>query len=160
MTALKRVWVAALVALMVAVLVGPAGGVVTAVESRTTVRTITIPGAAFVPTNDDLGFQIDGYQVVVVGPSTNGEFTAQLTFEAPVVRIKKLVLYAYDNGGDAVCVDLYRSTPGDGYRDEMGQVCSTGDTNGVRSFAQRTFTSQRVTGWSLPLAWTRSTSRR
>jgi len=146
MTALRRLWAPVLVALLVAVLVGPAGGAVMAVESRTTVRTITIPGGAFIPTNDDAGYQNDGYQVVVVGPAVDGEFTAQLFFEAPVVRIKKMVLYAYDNGGDAVCVGMYRTTPGVGWEEEMGTVCSTGDTNGVRSFTQRTFNTQRVTG--------------
>jgi len=136
MIALRRLWIPALVGLLVAALVGPVGAEEKAGEPRAISRTMTVPGAAFVPSNDDLGYQIDGYQVVVVGPSSNGTFYAPLTFDAPEVKIRKLVLYAYDNGGGAVCVELSRSTPTDGNRQDMGNVCSTGDTTGVRRFIQ------------------------
>ena len=144
MSTTRRWWVpllaAGLVTLLLAVFVGPPGAgdeAKAVVEPRATTRTITIPGGAFIPTNDDLGWQNDGYQVVVVGPSTSGSFTAPLFFEAPEVTIKRMTLFAYDNGGGAVCVGLYRTKPGIGDDQEMGEVCSTGDTNGVRSFTAR-----------------------
>jgi hypothetical protein len=148
MTAVKRLWVPVLVALLVAVLVSPAG--VTAAEPRTTVRTVTIPAAAFTPVDDDVGYENLGYQMTVVGPSVAESFIAPLYFEAPVVRIKKIVLFAYDNGGGNVCVYLSRSTPNDGYRQDLGEVCSTGASTGVRTFAQQTFSSRRITSYHGP----------
>ena len=132
MTALRRLWVPVLAALLVAALVGPTG--VTAAEPRATTGTITVPGAAFGPREDDNGFINDGYQVVVVGPSTDGEFVAPLFFETNEVVIRKITLYAYDNGSGSVCVTMNRSTPASGSDEEMGEVCSTGAATGIRSF--------------------------
>jgi len=150
-TVVRRPWTPVLVALLavallMAILAIPSGEPVGAAEPREVTRTVTIPGGAFVPTNDDTGYQNDGEQMVVVGPSSNGEFMAPLFFEAQEVRIKKMFLYAYDNGSGSVCASIYRTTPATGGDQEMGQVCSTGDTNGVRSFVQKTFSIRWVKG--------------
>lgn len=150
-TVLRRRWAPVLgallaVALLMAVVIGPSGDSVGAAEGVTITRTITIPGGAFVPTNDDLGYQNDGDQMVVVGPSVNGEFIAPLFFEAQEVRIKKMVLFAYDNGPGSVCASIYRTTPANGSDQEMGQVCSTGDTNGVRTFPTSSFSIRWMKG--------------
>jgi hypothetical protein len=151
MTALKRLWVPVLVALLVAVLVGPVG--VTAAEPRATYRTVTIPAAAFTPQDDDLakeGYENLGYQMTVMPPATNGYFIAPLSFDVSEVTIRKMVLFAYDNGGGSVCVYLSRSTPANGYRQDMGDVCSTGAATGVRSFEEKAFTIRRITNWHGP----------
>jgi len=151
MTAVKRLWIPVLVALLVAVLVGAVG--VTAAEPRATSRTVTIPAAAFTPQDDDLagvGYENLGYQMTVVGPAASGYFIAPLFFEAPEVKIKKMVLFAYDNGGGSVCVELSRSTPASGNRQDMGEVCSTGAATGVRSFTEKTISPRNVAGWHGP----------
>ena len=84
--------------------------------------------------------------MVVVGPSVTGEFVAPLFFEAGRVQIKKMVLYAYDSGPGSVCVSIYRTTPATGGDQEMGQVCSTGGTNGVRTFPKTSFSIRTVKG--------------
>lgn len=157
-TVMRRLWAPGLVALLavallMAILVGSSSEPVGAVEPRATTRTITIPGGAFVPTNDDLGYQNDGDQMVVVGPSVNGEFIAPLFFDAQEVKIKKMILYAYDNGSGSVCASIYRTLPGTGTDQQMGQVCSTGDTSGVRSFVQRTFSIRNIKGGHGPYVY-------
>lgn len=124
---------------LLAILVGSSSDSAEATGRAVITRTVTIPGGAFVPTDDDTGYQNDGDQMVVVGPSTSGEFIAPLSFEAQEVKIKKMVLYAYDNGAGSACASIYRTTPATGGDQEMGQVCSTGGTNGVRAFSQTSF---------------------
>jgi len=132
MRAPRTLLVPVLVAVLVALLVGPA--VVTAAEPRAVSRTVTVPAAAFAPGDDDTGFINDGYQVVVVGPSTNGEFVAPLFLEAEAVTIRRMTLYAYDNGADDICLTLYRLNPATVDDQVMGEVCSTGAASGVRTF--------------------------
>jgi len=121
MTRMRRLWVPVLVGLLVAVLLGPAG--VTATEPRVTTASIMIPASAFSPTMDDLDYENRGFRLQVT--SASGAFFAPLSFPVPVVNIKKITLYAYDNDGlKEVCVTLYRARPADAAEDTTGQVCT------------------------------------
>jgi hypothetical protein len=153
----RRLWVpvlAALVgALLAVMLVGPLGarGNAGAVEPRTTNRTITIPAGAFSPTDETYAFTNYGSQLWV--DSGGGNFAAPLFFEAAEVTIRKITLYAYDNGLGEVCVTLYRTIPATGGEAEMGQACSTSADVTVRAFTQTTLSPRRITGAYGPYLW-------
>jgi len=124
---MKKLWVPLLVALLVAALTGPAGGVVTAAEPRVTTESIMIPAAAFTPSADTYGYVNNGWVI----EATPGAFVAPLHFPVPVVRIRKLTIYAYDHvssGGQItdVCVYLARSAPSAAAVITQGQVCTFG----------------------------------
>jgi hypothetical protein len=156
----RRLWVPLLAAVLVAALwavttAGPLGAGEAAqavVEPRATVtRTITLPAAAFDPTSDNWDFDNLGYRLY--SNLWGANFATPLFFEAPVVTIRRITLYALDNGGEDMCVYLRRSTPAVGGEDDMGQVCSSGASIGVRAFAQTTFTHRRITGAYGPYLW-------
>jgi len=142
-------------ALLAVATAGPLGAgqvVQAAVEPRTTVtRTITLPAAAFDPTSDNWDFDNLGYNLY--SNLWGGNFATALFFEAPVVTIRRITLYALDNGGEDMCVYLRRSTPAAGGEDDMGQICSSGASIGVRAFTQTTFTHRRITGAYGPYLW-------
>jgi hypothetical protein len=118
----RRLWVPLLVAALVAALVGPAA--VTAAEPRITTQSIMIPASAFIPTTDDWDFGNSGYGLYVA--SGTGNFVAPLSFPVPVVNIKKITLYAFDNdASSSVCLSLYRAMPAVASEDYAGQVCTT-----------------------------------
>ena len=80
-----------------------------------------IPAAAFIPTYNSDYFSMGSYLAVASG---SGSFTAPLSFPVPIVNIKKIAAYAYDNsGGASVCVSLYRARPIDA-SEPAGQVCT------------------------------------
>ena len=122
--ATRRLRVPLLVALLVAMLVGP--GVVTAAEPRATGGKVMIPAAAFSPTNDNWDYYNNGYALNTV--SGYGEFTAPLVFPVPVVKIKKIILYAYDNDAGQVCATVYRASPPTAIELWLGQACTTDST--------------------------------
>jgi hypothetical protein len=148
---IRRLWVPVLAAVLVATLIGPASGVVTAVEPRVTTRTITLPAAAFNPTSDNWDFENLGYNLY--SNLWGANFTTPLFFEAPAVTIRRITLYALDSGAQDMCVYLRRSTPAVGGEDDMGQVCSSGAGIGVRAFIQTTFTHRRISGAYGPYLW-------
>jgi hypothetical protein len=127
MTRLNRLWIPVLVGLLVAALLGPTGGgAATAAEPRLTTASIMIPAAAFIPTTDNFDYNNDGYGLQVTLGS--GGFIAPLSFPVPVVNIKKITLYAYDNDSlSQVCVKLYRARPADADRDSTGGSLCTSD---------------------------------
>jgi len=142
---MRRLWVPVLAALLVAALVGPAGGVVTAAEPRLITRTITIPAGAFSAASDNSDFINYGSELET--ESGGGNFVAPLFFEAPKVTIKKITLYAYDNGGSDVCLILYRTTPTSGGQQIMGEACSTGaSTTLPGEFTMTTLNPRLITG--------------
>jgi hypothetical protein len=141
----RRLWVPVLAALLVATLVGPAGGAVTAAEPRATVGTITIPAGAFIPTRDDWDFSNAG-DALWLDSGTTAAFTAPLFFPVPEVTIRKITLYAYDNGGGDICVGIYRTTPATGGEQAMSTACSVGASDSVRAFTATTFAHRRITG--------------
>jgi len=118
-----------------------------AAEPRAIVtRTITIPAAAFDPTSDAVEYLNEGPALFVDAGS--GTFRAIFGFEAPEIVVRKLVLYATDDGAGEICVYLNRSTPADGGGQIMGQLCTTGDEAGVRTFtlSAADFDYRRLTG--------------
>ena len=159
MSTIRRFWlpvlVAALVGALGAVLVigplGERGEAQAVVEPRVTIRTITLPAAAFNPTSDNWDFDNLGYNLH--SNLWGGNFATPLFFEAPEVTIRRITLYALDNGGEDMCVYLRRSTPAVGGEDDMGQVCSSGAGTAVRAFIQTTFAHRRITGAYGPYLW-------
>ena len=155
----RRLWMPMLVAVLVGllgavILIGPLGahGDAAAVQPRATVtRTVTLPAAAFSPRDNDTDYYNNS--AVLYTHSGQGDFIAPLFFEAPEVRIKKIVLYAYDGGVSDVCVKLLRYPPDMGDGDLMGQVCSSGSAYGARPFTQTSLTYRRITGAYGPALW-------
>jgi hypothetical protein len=131
MAVLKRVWAIGLVMVLVALLVGPA----TAVEPRATTYSITLAPGAFYPTNDDLSYDNAGFELAVKHPSASGSFMAPILLPERDVKIRKIVLYAYDNGSADVCLSLYRVTPADAGDDMMARACSSGTGAGIQPFS-------------------------
>lgn len=127
MATIRRMWVPALLAALVVGLIGPS--VVSAVEPRATTKKVMIPAAAFIATTDQWDYSNNGVNLSMM--SGSGNFTAPIPFNVPASRvsIKKIVLYAYDDdGGDTVCVYLYRAEPTLAMESFSGQVC-TSDSN-------------------------------
>jgi hypothetical protein len=156
----RRLWVPLLAVLLVAVIVGP--GTVTATEPRVTTRTVTIPAAAFQPSYGQIPYYSNWGHKLTTG---NAElFVAPLSFEAPVVYVKRITLVAYDNLPDDISTSIYfpginqafhhgttcafveRATPMSDSFEFMGGVCSDGMGTLVREFTQRTFDVRRITG--------------
>ena len=95
-----------------------------AVEPRVTTRSIMIPAAAFIPTTDNFDYLNTGFGLEMTSGTAN--FTAPLSFPVPVVNIKRITLYAFDDdASNQVCVTLYRARPADASEDHTGQVCTT-----------------------------------
>ncbi len=141
----RRLWVPLLAAILIAALVGPAGGAAGAAEPRLTTRTITIPAGAFSAASDNIDFVNYGSELST--ESGGGNFVAPLFFEAPQVTVKKITLYAYDNGGSDICLILYRTTPASGGQQIMGAACSTGaSTTLPREFTMTTLNPKLITG--------------
>jgi hypothetical protein len=120
------------VALLLAGLIGAA--VVQPDAEAAGTRRFTVPAAAFIPTNDGWDYNSLGDHLVT--PSGVSGFTAPLSFPVDKVRIDRVIMRAKDNGGDKVCVWLYRAQPGTGSKVKMAQRCSKGAaTTDPRSFA-------------------------
>jgi hypothetical protein len=93
MAASRRLWVPVLVALLVAVLLGPAGGggavaAVTLPEPQV-LPSIMIPAAAFTSLQDDWDWSNNGYYLVAGASSA---FAAPVPLPIPVGDIKRLTL--------------------------------------------------------------------
>lgn len=139
---------------LVAVLFGMSGNLpLTAAEpevaARTTItRTLTIPAAAFTPTGPILDWFNSGMGVGVRSPSDlPAVFVAPVYFEAPLVTVRKMTLYGWDNNEEAdMCLSLQRNVLPTGVPQTMGEVCSNGADLQVRSFATDVFDARRVTG--------------
>ena len=108
MSTIRRLWVPVLVAALVAMLIGPSG--VTAAEPRPVWGTIMVPAAAFTPATGGGGYDNSGFYLRMFSGGTN--FIAPLTFPVPVVKVRKLTLYAWDNSSaGVVCAFLGRAKP-------------------------------------------------
>ena len=126
-----------LVWLLVAALLGP--GVVAGAESRTTVTAaLTITGSAALPVQEDMHYSTS---LSVLNAWAEGLwFTVPLTFPAPVVTIKRITAYVYDNSAWAVGVSLMRAHPPTGQDTTLGEIWSTG----ASLTAPRTVTSSEI----------------
>jgi hypothetical protein len=144
MARMNRVWFPLLVGLLVAGLLGVGGGGAVAAEPRVTTASIMIPAAAFIPAEDGYDYTNNGMDLYVT--SGYGVFTYALPFPVPVVNIKKITLYGYDNTGAAdVCVTLYRARPVDFSEDNAGQVCTTVSATAPQAVYTTTIDPRRVT---------------
>lgn len=123
----SRLWVPVLVGCLVAGLVGVGGGGAVAVEPRTVTASIMIPTAAFIPAYDGIDYYNNGQETTM--GTAGGTVFALLSFPVPVVSIRRITVYAYDNTGAAnVCAGLYRSRPPAGARDFIGEICTVDST--------------------------------
>jgi hypothetical protein len=145
----KRVLLAGLAVLLVAVLVGPSG----AAEPRAAVtRVITIPAAAFHPNTKEVDFGNNGSFLALY--SGTGYFLAPVFFESRDVTVNSIILYAHDNNAtDDTCAFLYRTTPWNSSEEQMGYVCSTGASPSGRNFTETSLIPRKVTGAYGPYLW-------
>ncbi|MFH1329772.1 MAG: hypothetical protein ABIJ48_03835 [Actinomycetota bacterium] len=145
MTASRRLWVPVLVGLLVAVLLGVPGSgdqAQAALESRAGGK-IMIPAAAFIPNSDNWDFDNSGYYLEM--SSGNGVFTAPLLFPVPVVNIKKIILYAYDNSGTGqVYAAVYRASPPTSNEIHLGSVWTTDSTANPQVVSTSAISPRRV----------------
>jgi hypothetical protein len=151
MTRTSRLWVPVLVGLLVAGVLGVGGGGAVAAEPRVTTVSIMIPAAAFIPTYGSDYFSMGSYLAVASG---SGSFTAPLSFPVPVVDIKKITAYTYDNsGGASVCVSLYRARPMEASEDYAGQVCTV-DASAPQYGSTTAISPRRMnTAFHAPYLW-------
>jgi hypothetical protein len=85
---------------------------------------MTVPAAAFIPTQDDWDYINNGY---FLEADTSSEFVAPLSFPVDNVRIDRVIMRAYDfNGIEEGCFGLYRTLPGHGTEVFMGGACTSG----------------------------------
>lgn len=122
------------------------------VEPRATVtRTITVPAGGFGTIDEAQDFLNEGNVLYMqVG---SGYFTAPLFFEAPVVTVKRVTLYAYDSGTADICVTLVRTTPPNHGHQHMGKACSSGSSDSDGAFPESDLTYRRITGAYGPYLW-------
>jgi hypothetical protein len=140
----SRLWIPVLVGLLVAGMLGIDGGGAVAAEPRSTTASIMIPAAAFIPTMDDWDYGNNGFGLQVT--SASGIFVAPLSFPVPVVNIKKITLYAYDNDPSSLlCVTLYRARPADADRDLTGGSVCTSDASAPQYASTTAISPRRVT---------------
>jgi hypothetical protein len=126
MARMRRLWVPVVVGLLVAGVSGVGGGGAVAAEPRLTTASIMIPASAFIPGRDDSDYDNGGDSLQVT--SGTGDFIAPLSFPVPVVNIKRITLYAYDNDPSShVCIKLYRARPTDASQDSTGGSFCTSD---------------------------------
>ena len=142
----KRVLLAALAVLLLAVLVGPSGAAgETATQPRTVTKVITIPAAAFSATQDGVDFVNWGRALYTA--SGIGAFTSPVLLESRDVTVNDVTLYTYDNNTGEVCLRLYRTNPLSLANQEMGSVCSSGaSTTDPRVFTMTPFAYRKITG--------------
>lgn len=125
--AVRRFLIPLMVGLLVAALLGSAGGPVAATEPRTVTAAIMIPGSAFLPMDDDQEYSV-GISGVMGGATGVTTLFAPLWFPAPVVTIKRITLYAFDSSltGD-LYVWLHRAyPPGNTSLTPLGQLGTAG----------------------------------
>jgi hypothetical protein len=143
MARMRRLWVPVPVGLLVAALIGP-GGIAGAEPRVTVAKAIMIPAAAFIASSDGWEYTNNG-----VSLSTDvgwGAFSAPLSFPVPVVNIKRVTAYIFDNDSSGqICVRLYRTRPVDGQEDYAAQVCSTDLTADPAAAYTTVISPRRVT---------------
>ena len=135
------------VGLLLGVMLGSGEVVATAAKAAPlTLEKVTIPAAAFGPTDTGAGFtriRNNGRYLYTTLPAE--EVIAALQFRYPVVTIRKVTLYAYDNADQAVCLRLYRTDPELGTEDKMAEFCSTGASETYpREFSETAISPRRV----------------
>ena len=85
----RRLWVPTVVALLIAVLLGSVGGVVTAAEPRLITANIMVPAGAFIPVRTTDAYQNAG---TLLWTDAGGDFLAPITFPVAIVNIRRITL--------------------------------------------------------------------
>lgn len=125
----QRLLVPLLAALVVTMVVGPAG--VGAVEPRAVTARMMIPAAAFtlVPHQGDYVDFAQHGDYLGADDWWHQSFVAPVVFPVGQVTVTGITLYAYDHDGTAgrVCASLFRSTPAQGTQATklQGKACTT-----------------------------------
>ena len=115
-------------------------------------RRFTVPAGAFSPTADEADYSNQGHYLTAGGSGAN--FTVGLSFPADKVRIDRVLLRAYDNGGSQVCAWLWRAQSGTGTEVKMADVCSKGASPTTpRTFADNTIASALSGPWQGLYVW-------
>ncbi len=142
----RRLWTALPVAcLVLAMALWPtaSGPEAAAAPRPRTLHTMTVPAAAFVPSNDQIEYLNAAYYLTTLTGFSS--FIAPLQFPYPEVTIKRVTLHAYDNGPVDMCLWAGRARPATGAQVIMGSACSTGQSaTDPRSFTTTAITSGTV----------------
>jgi hypothetical protein len=148
MSRFHRLTIPMVLAALVAVLVGPS----MATAATEVTERVMIPASAFIPTTDDADYSSAGYHLNL--DSGLADFTAPLALPAQKVRMKRIALYAYDNGAGQVCATLYRSEPVDGHETYQGQACTVnGSADPQKAETGTTFPRFVNAGMQAPYLW-------
>lgn len=136
-------WIPLLVGCLVAALIGP--GVVAGAEQRVAVeQSIMVPAAAGIPWNSSMAY---GYQGGTTHPligAGGGAFIIPLGFPVPVVSIKSISLYAYDDSDNGdVGLWLIRVYPPDGTQEILTHLSTSGHSSAVPQTVRATAVSPR-----------------
>jgi len=121
----SRLWIPVLVGLLVAVVIGPTGGgAVEASKPRVATASIVVSAGAFVAIDSGSAYHNEGFYLAA--PS-GASFLAPVVFPVPVVSIRRITLYAFDNsdGGD-ICLSLIRVAMAEVAVRNQVEVCTTG----------------------------------
>jgi hypothetical protein len=107
---------------------------------------ITVPGAAFNPSQDGADWYNYGQWIRNESTSDHRFYAGPIVFpHAGAVKITGIVLVAYDENPDAeACASLVRNSFKTGAETYMGSVCSTGSATGVRQFAATSISPDKV----------------
>jgi hypothetical protein len=138
----RRLWVPLLVALLVAALIGP--GVMTGAEPRATVtRALMIPAAAAIPGWSDMDYSNNGGTLTL--GSGIGTFSIPLSFAVPVVTLKRITLYAYDNGpGSQASANLWRTYPPEAAQAWLGTAATIDGADDPQTVTTTTISPRTV----------------
>jgi hypothetical protein len=107
-------------------------------EARTSIHKLVIPAAAFVPAYPGPNYVNGGDELSAL--SGFAGYIAPVQFPYPVVTIKSITLYAYDNGRQDFTLHLGRSRPSTG----TGAVTAVVKSTGQSSTDPRAFTTTAV----------------
>jgi len=118
----QKLWIPLLAALLFVGALGVGGDGATAVEPRLTKASIMVPAAAFIPTSPTTKFYNSGSGVSSESGTAN--LFAPVSFPVPVVNIKKITVYAYDNSASQLCVSILRTRPADAGQDLQASLCT------------------------------------
>jgi len=152
----KKMWMPiALGMLLMAVLVGVAGGMPNELPQASAGIMVTIPPAAFNPVAPGCDYLNAGHYVTVNGGTC--------TFHAPLffppgrpLRVNRIIIYAEDNNENKdLCVKLFRMNPATTpvANEEMATVCTTGKDSAVRTFTTTAISPDGIAWDHGPYLW-------